>query len=77
MVYLDVHGPVEADTLLDKKLDELIRSGKSAALSGDEVASSSEATADLFSSRYYPAQLHGRDLGGDTPDGVNIRFAPR
>jgi hypothetical protein len=77
MVYLAEHGPVEADTLLEKKLEELIESGVSAAEIAEEVAGSSEATAELLSSRYIPPLVRGTDLGGDAPDGVAIRFAPR
>ena len=77
MVYLAEHGPVEAETLLDKKLAELFESGESMAEIAEEVAGSSEATAELFSSRYIPPLVRGVDLGGDTPNGVTIRFATR
>ena len=67
----------EENTLLAKKLHELASLNPSGKVLGDEVAGSSEETAELFSSRYRPALLRDTDLGGDQPDGVNIRFGTR
>jgi hypothetical protein len=67
----------EEQTLLGKKLEELAQSHLGGKEIGDEVAGTSEETAELFSSRYRPALLKGTEEGGDEPDGVNLRFAPR
>jgi hypothetical protein len=67
----------EGKTLLVKKLEELVRAYPSGKQIADEVAGSSEETAELFSSRYRPASRKGIDEGADEPDGVNIRFSPR
>jgi membrane protein len=68
---------LEEQTLLGKKLEELAQASPSGKEIADEVAGSSEETAELFSSRYRPAFRTGEEEGGEAPDGVNIRFAPR
>jgi hypothetical protein len=77
MVDHEQRGFAASRTLLAKKLEELAQSQESAREIAEEVAGTSEATAEVFSSRYVPASLQGENLGGDTPDGVTLRFAPR
>ena len=67
----------ENNTLLAKKLEDLAQSKESGKAIADRVAGSSQETAELFSSRYTPPALKDKQLGGDAPDGVMIRFAPR
>ena len=67
----------EEQTLLGKKLKDLVQSHQDGKEMADEVAGTSEETAELFSSRYRPASRKGIEGGGDEPDGVNLRFAPR
>ncbi len=67
----------EPGTLLEKKLNELAHSDKSAREITEEVAATSEETAELFSTRYTPPLLRDENLGGDMPNGVTIRFAVR
>jgi hypothetical protein len=64
-------------TLMAKKLADLAQSNDSGKALADRVAGSSQETAEIFSSRYTPAALKDKQLGGDAPDGVAIRFAPR
>jgi hypothetical protein len=67
----------EQNTLLAKKLEDVAQSKENGKAVADKIAGSSEETAELFSSRYTPSALKDKQLGGDEPDGVTIRFAPR
>jgi hypothetical protein len=68
---------MRAKTLLSKKLEELAETHESGRAIADQVASSSEVTAALFSSWYRPAYRKGHEQVGEEPDGVNVRFATR
>jgi len=76
-MYHGNESPFENNTLLAKKLAVLAQSKQGGKAIADRIAASSQETAELFSSRYTPPALRNKELGGDQPDGVIIRFAPR